>query len=73
MLDLKMEAERFEAAIEFTMRNPHLKRAGIGAVEAGRLKKAIAMTAELSGVSVPADPAEIYTEAFLPPATDRLY
>jgi NitT/TauT family transport system substrate-binding protein len=60
-----------EIANRVTSMTDYVKQHGLGAVDAARVDKALAQISSALGIARP-DPAQVWTDAYLPPGKDRL-
>ena len=73
LIDKTVEKERLLATLQDEMNHPELAETGLGNVDPDRFDKAIALVVEADGLPRTPDASEIFTDAFLPPADERLY
>jgi len=71
LVDQALEVERFKLVLDAAMLTPEVKAKGFGTVDAGRLARGVAYVAEAFGVANPPKVADVYSDAFLPPAAQR--
>jgi len=71
LVDLALETERARIVVEEMIMTPHVRRAGLSAVEPARMAQGIEILARVQ--SFPRRPGveELYTDAYLPAAADR--
>jgi NitT/TauT family transport system substrate-binding protein len=66
-----IELERFEMVRDLTMLTANVRQNGLSAVPADRLAKSVDTVAQAYNVGGKVNPADVYTDKFLPPAADR--
>lgn len=67
-----IEKERLIATLKDEMNHPELAKLGLGAVDPARFEKSIGIVAEANGLPRKPAPAEIFSDAFLPPMSERV-
>ena len=70
MADPAVEAVRLDMALQFVV-SPHVRQAGIGAVETARLAKHIDIISEGFQLPRKLTPDQVFDASFLPPLTER--
>jgi NitT/TauT family transport system substrate-binding protein len=70
LVERAMGIEELEIANRVTSMTDYVKQHGLGAVDAGRVDKALSEISGALGIAKP-DPAEVWTDAYLPPERDR--
>jgi NitT/TauT family transport system substrate-binding protein len=55
------------------MNHPELAKTGLGDVDPARFKEAIDLVVKADGLERTPAPSEIFTDAFLPAADERIY
>jgi NitT/TauT family transport system substrate-binding protein len=71
MMKLDIEKVRLDIALGLT-NTAHVAQNGLSSVTAEKLKKTIDAMVTAYGLPASPDPATVYTEAFLPPAAERM-
>lgn len=71
LLDEKLERERLKIAVESLFVTPEVKRNGVGAVDAARLKKTMEQVAQGFKITQVPAPEAIFNPSFLPPKEQR--
>jgi NitT/TauT family transport system substrate-binding protein len=70
LIKIPVERERLDATLKDEMNHPEIAKIGVGNVDMDRLKKSIDILVEASGLPRTPKVEEIFTPAFLPPASD---
>ena len=73
LINQEVERERLVATLRDEMNHPELAQTGLGNVDPERFQKAIAMVVEANDLPRTPAPGEVFTDAFLPPADERIY
>ena len=73
LINKPVEKERLIATLQDEMNHPELARTGLGAVDPERFAKSIDIVVKANGLPRTPAPEEIYTDAFLPPADERIF
>lgn len=73
LINKGVERERLVATLQDEMNHPELARTGLGDVDPERFAESIALVVEANGLERTPAPEEIFTDAFLPPAEERIY
>lgn len=73
LINKAIEKERLIATLQDEMNHPELATTGLGAVDPGRFKESIDLVVKANGLPRTPAPDEIFTDAFLPAADDRIY
>ena len=68
-----IEKERLIATLQDEMNHPELAETGLGNVDPDRFKQAIDLVVKANGLPRTPEPSEIFSDAFLPAAEDRIY
>ncbi|QQP87568.1 ABC transporter substrate-binding protein [Skermanella sp. TT6] len=71
LLNEKVEIERTVATLRMEMNHPEIAAIGLGDVDDERLKRAIDMVVEANGLENTPDPSAVFTDAYLPPLSER--
>ena len=71
--ELKIELERLKMALRDNMVTPWVKANGVGGVDMARLEKSIDQVADTYEFKNRPKAADIFTDAFLPPAAERKF
>jgi NitT/TauT family transport system substrate-binding protein len=71
LVDQPLEVARFKLVLSYAMLTPAVREKGFGTVSAARLARGVGYVAEAFGVANPPSAADIYSDAFLPPAGER--
>jgi NitT/TauT family transport system substrate-binding protein len=71
LIDQKLELERLQLALEVNILTPYVMENGVGAVDTARLENSIRQLATALDLKTTPAAADIWTDAFLPPAADR--
>jgi NitT/TauT family transport system substrate-binding protein len=71
--ELKIELERLKMALRDNMVTPWVKANGVGGVDMARLEKSIDQIADTYEFKNRPKAADIFTDAFLPPAAERKF
>ena len=66
LINKDIEKERLIATFQDEMNHPKLATTGLGNVDPGRFKKAIALVVKANSLPRTPKPSEIYSDAFLP-------
>jgi len=72
LINKQIELERLIATLEDEMNHPELSETGLGAVDPARFRRAIDIVVDANGLPRTPDLSEIYTDAFLPPKSERI-
>ncbi|WP_339949062.1 ABC transporter substrate-binding protein [uncultured Albimonas sp.] len=72
LINKAIEKERLIATLQDEMNHPELAEYGLGAVDPERFAKAIDIVVEANGLPRTPEVSEIYTDAFLPPMSERI-
>jgi NitT/TauT family transport system substrate-binding protein len=72
LLDSAIELERLNMMIDVTLKRPTVERSGVGAVDAARMQRNIDMISTAFNISPKPKLEEVYTEKFIPPASERM-
>ena len=72
LFDVKLEAQRFQLALDRAILTPYVKSNGFGAVEPSRIQLTIAANTQAYMLSTPPNPEDLYTTKFLPPQAERM-
>jgi NitT/TauT family transport system substrate-binding protein len=72
LLKREVEKERLLATLKEEMSHPEIAKLGFGDVDVERLKRAIALIAEVNGLPRTPAPDEVFDRSFLPPKADRV-
>ena len=70
LIKIPVERERFDATLTDEMNHPEIAKIGLGNVDMDRLKKSIDILVEANGLPRTPKVDEIFTPAFLPPASE---
>jgi NitT/TauT family transport system substrate-binding protein len=70
LIKFEVELERMDATLRDEMNHPEIAKIGLGNVDDARLKRSIDILVEANGLSRTPKEEEIFTRAFLPPATE---
>ena len=73
LINKAIEKERLIATLQDEMNHPELATTGLGAVDPARFKESIDLVVKANGLPRTPAPTEIFTDAFLPAADDRIY
>jgi NitT/TauT family transport system substrate-binding protein len=73
LINKEIEKERLIATLQDEMNHPELATTGLGAVDPARFKESIDLVVQADGLPRTPAPEEIFTDAFLPAADDRIY
>jgi len=71
LTDVAIETTRQAMAMEELVDSPHVRRLGLGIIEAPRLERQIAAVKEAYGLGEMPSPDRFHTDRFLPPAAER--
>ena len=71
LIDARIERERLALAFDELMLSPEARANGLSSVDPARFQKAIDILAETYGFPKPLTVADVYTDAYLPPAAER--
>lgn len=71
LISRELEVERLKMAIDINILTPWVKENGIGGVDPARLDSSISQLATALKLQTTPTAADIWTDAFLPPAADR--
>jgi len=72
LFDEKLELDRWQLVLDYSMLSPEIKKNGFGAVDAQKMAKSITVNAAAYNVANPPPADKIYTLAFLPPQAERM-
>ena len=70
LVKIPVERERFDATLKDEMNHPEIAKIGVGNVDMDRLKKSIDILVMAEGLPRTPAVSEVFTPAFLPPASD---
>ena len=70
-LDAARKMYPFAATLRMEMNHPEIAAIGLGDVDDERLKRAIDMVVEANGLENTPDPSAVFTDAYLPPLSER--
>lgn len=73
LINKTIEKERLIATLQDEMNHPELATTGLGAVDPARFKESIDLVVKANGLPRTPAPSEIFTDAFLPSADERIY
>ncbi|MEM1344637.1 MAG: ABC transporter substrate-binding protein [Pseudomonadota bacterium] len=73
LINKAIEKERLIATLQDEMNHPELATTGLGNVDPERFKQAIALVVKANGLPRTPEPSEIFSDAFLPDADERIY
>ncbi|MEO0991831.1 MAG: ABC transporter substrate-binding protein, partial [Pseudomonadota bacterium] len=73
LINKAIEKERLIATLQDEMNHPELAETGLGNVDPARFKQAIDLVVKANSLPRTPDPSEIFSDAFLPPADERIY
>ena len=73
LINKTVEKERLIATLQDEMNHPELATTGLGAVDPARFATAIDLVVQADGLPRTPAPSEIFSDAFLPAADDRIY
>ena len=71
LVDLALETERARLVVDEMIMTEHAKRNGLSAVDPARLARSIEVLEKVYRFPRRPTPAEVYTDAYLPPGADR--
>ncbi len=71
LVDLALETERARIVVDEMIMTPHVRRAGLSAVEPARMAQGIEILARVQNFPRRPGVEELYTDAYLPAAADR--
>jgi NitT/TauT family transport system substrate-binding protein len=72
MLNTQIEIERLNLMIEMALRTPTVEKYGVSHVDPARMDRALEIVGKAFDISPIPKTADIYTDAYLPPAQDRM-
>lgn len=72
LIDEALEQERFEMTREVAIMTENVRRTGFGALELDRMRRLVAINAEVNGIANPPVAESLFSTAFLPPQADRM-
>lgn len=72
LINKAVEKERLIATLQDEMAHPEIATSGLGAPDPVRLARSIGIVREANGLARAPAPAEIFTDAFLPPMAERI-
>ncbi|WGF87348.1 ABC transporter substrate-binding protein [Marinivivus vitaminiproducens] len=72
LFDPVMEVDRLQLVLDRAMLTDNVKANGFGAIEPERMAKAVAVVADAYGIAQPPAAETLYTDAYLPPAAERM-
>ncbi|MDF2234172.1 ABC transporter substrate-binding protein [Albimonas sp. CAU 1670] len=72
LINKAIEKERLIATLQDEMNHPELAEYGLGAVDPERFAKAIEIVVQANDLPRTPEVSEIYTDAFLPPVSERI-
>lgn len=73
LINKEIEKERLIATLQDEMNHPELATTGLGNVDPDRFKQAIDLVVKANALPRTPEPSEIFSDAFLPAAEDRIY
>lgn len=73
LINKEIEKERLIATLQDEMNHPELANTGLGAVDPARFKESIDLVVKANNLPRTPDASEIFTDAFLPSADERIY
>lgn len=73
LINKAVEKERLIATLQDEMNHPELTETGLGAVNPDRFKESIDLVVKADGLERTPAASEIFTDAFLPSADERIY
>lgn len=73
LINKEVEKERLIATLQDEMNHPELAQTGLGAVDPARFKQSIDLVVKADGLERTPEASEIFTDAFLPSADERIY
>jgi len=73
LINKAIEKERLIATLQDEMNHPELATTGLGSVDPERFKQSIDLVVKANGLPRTPAPGEIYSDAFLPAAEERIY
>ena len=71
LLNEAVEIERTKATLAAEMNHPEIARIGLGAIDSGRMSRAIDIVVKSNALARTPGVDEVFTDAFLPPLADR--
>jgi NitT/TauT family transport system substrate-binding protein len=72
MLNAQIEIDRLNLMIEMALQTPTVEKYGVSYVDPARMDRALEIVAKSFNISPIPKTADIYTDAYLPPAQDRM-
>jgi NitT/TauT family transport system substrate-binding protein len=72
LLNMETEIDRLNLTLELAVDTPNVRKNGISAVETARLERSIAFIGKVFDVSPLPPASEVFTDAYLPPAAERM-
>lgn len=72
-IDIALEERRLRFFLDNFVATPKAKAMGLGAVEPDRLKSNVGKIVDAFGLKQPVDPAQLFTNAFLPSPAERSF
>jgi NitT/TauT family transport system substrate-binding protein len=73
LINKAIEKERLIATLKDEMNHPELAETGLGNVDPERFKQAIELVVKANSLPRTPEPSEIFSDAFLPTADERIY
>ncbi|SLN14790.1 ABC transporter substrate-binding protein [Roseisalinus antarcticus] len=73
LINKEVELERLIATLQDEMNHPELAENGLGSVDPARFETAIDIVVEANDLPRTPEVSEVYTDAFLPPESERIY
>ena len=73
LINKAIEKERLIATLQDEMNHPELATTGLGNVDPDRFKQSIDLVVKANALPRTPEPSEIFSDAFLPAADDRIY
>jgi NitT/TauT family transport system substrate-binding protein len=71
LIDLKIERERFDATVKDEMNHPEVATIGLGDIDPARMKRAIDILVESSGLARAPAVEQVFDRSFLPAKAER--
>jgi NitT/TauT family transport system substrate-binding protein len=72
LFDTALELERFNMTRDAAIMTDNVRRTGFGMMELERMKRLVAINAEVNGIANPPAAETIFSTAFLPPQPERM-
>lgn len=72
LFDPVMEIDRLQLVLDRAMMTDQVKANGLGTIDPARMARAVGVVADAYGIAEPPAAESLYTDAYLPPAAERM-